>query len=97
MRYVFHRFLVNKVLELQPGLSKSINLWMTGVLTIVYMVIAVGAHALNSFFSGKVHPRWSQREMWINFNLSEIMEAVPIIMFAFTCQVLCWAITQYYH
>ena len=57
------------------------------MLTIVYMVIAVGAHSLDSLLSGSVRPRWSQRELWINDSLSDVMQAVPIIMFAFTCQV----------
>ncbi len=91
MRYVFHPYLVNSYISNMLR-EKIFYLWLTGVLTIVYMVIAVGAHSLDSLLSGKVHPRWSQREMWINFNLSEIMEAVPIIMFAFTCQVLTWVI-----
>jgi amino acid permease len=80
--------LFGKHLRLHLAWEKTVYLWLTGVLTIVYMVIAVGWHSLDSLISGKVHPRWTQREMWINFDLSEIMEAVPIIMFAFTCQVL---------
>ena len=65
----------------------EINVMPSGVLTILYMVIAVAAHSLDSILSGKVHPRWSQRQLWMNDSITDIMQAVPIIMFAFTCQV----------
>lgn len=60
---------------------------LLGVITIVYLSIAISQHALNNVLSGRIQPRWDSLEIWVNLNVLDIISALPIFLFAFTCQI----------
>jgi len=65
---------------------------LLSVITIMYLSIAISQHALNNVLSGYIHPRWDSLEIWVNLNVLDIISALPIFLFAFTCQINVFAI-----
>mmetsp|Transcript_12185 Transcript_12185/g.19297 ORF Transcript_12185/g.19297 Transcript_12185/m.19297 type:complete len:496 (-) Transcript_12185:35-1522(-) len=65
---------------------------LLSVITIIYLSIAISQHALNNVLSGHIHPRWDSLEIWVNLNVLDIISALPIFLFAFTCQINVFAI-----
>jgi hypothetical protein len=60
---------------------------LLGVITIIYLAVAISQHALDNVLSGRIHPRWETPQLWINVDPLSIISSLPIFLFAFTCQV----------
>mmetsp|Transcript_13276 Transcript_13276/g.46410 ORF Transcript_13276/g.46410 Transcript_13276/m.46410 type:complete len:458 (+) Transcript_13276:54-1427(+) len=63
-----------------------------GVITIIYLVGAVCYHSSFNIASNAVQPPWSDLSLWVGSKPLDIIQAVPIFMFAFTCQINVFAI-----
>lgn len=65
-----------------------------GVMTIAYLVITIAVHATRSVLNGEDAGKPSPRELefWVQTDVAGIIQAFPIIMFAYTCQVNVFSI-----
>jgi len=89
-------FLVWLILLLPLSLVDSMNelrfASLFGVITIIYLVGAVCYHSSYNIASHAVQPPWSDMSLWVGSRPLDIIQAVPIFMFAFTCQINVFAI-----
>lgn len=67
---------------------------LLSVLTILYLAVAIVQHALKNVLSGRITPRWDTLAIWVNVSPLEIISALPIFLFAFTCQMNVFAIAD---
>jgi len=58
-----------------------------GVASIMYVSLLVTIHSLDSLITHKVQPNWSDPKLWAVPNAGKIIMNLPILLFAFTCQV----------
>ena len=58
-----------------------------GVSSIVYVAGCVSVHAVINLINGKIAPKWGQATLWVVPNINQVMLNLPILLFAFTCQV----------
>ena len=62
-----------------------------GVFSICYLVFATVYHSTNTMIQEGFDVTWGEAKL-INFNILDFAQAMPIIMFAFTCQVNVFSI-----
>ena len=62
-----------------------------GVFSICYLVFATVYHSTNFMLQEGFDVTWGEAKL-VNFNILDFAQAMPIIMFAFTCQVNVFSI-----
>jgi amino acid permease len=65
---------------------------LLGVVTIMYLAIAIAQHSIHNFEPSRFRPPWEGYDLWVSLNLLDIISALPIFLFAFTCQINVFAI-----
>lgn len=58
-----------------------------GVSSIVYVAGCVSVHAVINLLNGKIVPKWGQLTLWVVPSINDVTLNLPILLFAFTCQV----------
>mmetsp|Transcript_52135 Transcript_52135/g.127291 ORF Transcript_52135/g.127291 Transcript_52135/m.127291 type:complete len:533 (+) Transcript_52135:155-1753(+) len=58
-----------------------------GVASTVYVSLTVTIHALIGIGNGKIKPKWHHPDLWFAGEGKDLLLALPIYLFAFTCQV----------
>eukprot|EP00948_MAST-09A_sp_MAST-9A-sp1_P003171 g3171.t1 len=66
---------------------------LLGVLSIAYLVFATMQHSIKHLLNAGYNASWGQAPLWVD-EFVPIMEALPIMMFAYTCQVNVFSIYE---